>query len=83
MPLAGRILYDNLYSSAVGLAFLMGRLTGGLVKQGLEYTGWLSQSIQLGHIRLLYALSALGIVILQSIVLLNKRGKPCRERISV
>lgn len=32
MPQEGRILYDNFYSAAVGLAFILGPVIGGSIK---------------------------------------------------
>ena len=67
MPQEGRILYDNFYSAAVGLAFILGPVIGGSIKQGLESADRLNSIIQFGNIRLLYVVSTIGIVLLQLI----------------
>lgn len=65
MPREGRILYDNFFSAAVGLAFILGPVTGGAMKLLLESVGWIQNKIQFGNIRLLYVVSTIGIVLLQ------------------
>lgn len=65
MPQEGRILYDNFYSAAVGLAFILGPVGGGAIKRGLESVGWLKSVMQFGNIRLLYVVSTVSIVLLQ------------------
>lgn len=65
MPMEGRILYDNFYSAAVGLAFILGPVLGGVIKQGLETIGALASILQFGNIRLLYVVSTVSIVLLQ------------------
>lgn len=67
MPQDGRILYDNFYSASVGLAFILGPVIGGAIKQGLESLGTLENVIPLGNVRLLYAISTVGIIVLQLI----------------
>lgn len=75
MPMNGRIQYDNFFSAAVGLAFILGPVTGGIIKQLLESNEWITNTIQYGNIRILYVISAVAIVILQVIftVQYNKR----------
>lgn len=67
MPQEGRILYDNFYSAAVGLAFILGPVIGGAVKLLLESSYWIKSSIPFGNIRLLYGVSTILIIILQII----------------
>ncbi|MEG0271182.1 MAG: MFS transporter, partial [Clostridia bacterium] len=77
MPQEGRIVYDNFYSAAVGLAFLLGPVLGGAIKQGLASLGTLEQLLQFGSIRLLYVVSAVSIVLLQ-LLFSQKHRKPAR-----
>ena len=78
MPQQDRIVYDNFYSAAVGLAFILGPLTGGAIKQLLETTGWGDQLLQFGSIRLLYLLAAAGITLLQ-LVMHGKAWRPAHK----
>ena len=72
MPREGRILYDNFYSAAVGLAFILGPVIGGGVKRLLESSPWVSEVIQFGNIRILYAVSTAAIILLQVLMLSAK-----------
>lgn len=72
MPREGRILYDNFYSAAVGLAFILGPVIGGVIKRGLESVDQLDSMIQFGNIRLLYVISTIGIILLQLIFITRK-----------
>lgn len=65
MPREGRVLYDNFYSAAVGLAFISGPVIGGIIKQKLESVSTLESILPFGNIRLLYVLSTVSIVVLQ------------------
>ena len=69
MPRDGRILFDNFFSAAVGLAFILGPVIGGAVKHVLESSSWVKGAIQFGNIRLLYVVSTVAIIILQILVL--------------
>ena len=73
MPLENRMVYDNFFSAAVGLAFLLGPFLGGLVKGSLERAAWVMENIPFGHIRLLYAVAAAGIVLVQTAVCVKAR----------
>ncbi|MBS5082253.1 MAG: MFS transporter [Clostridiales bacterium] len=77
MPVEGRILYDNFYSAAVGLAFILGPVIGGGVKRFLESSSWLAEVIQFGNIRLLYAISTAAIILLQ-ILMMSVKSKGCK-----
>lgn len=81
MPQEGRIVYDNFYSAAVGLAFILGPVLGGAIKQGLESIGTLEQLLQFGNIRLLYVVSAVSIVLLQ-LVFTKKHSKTLRQELN-
>lgn len=72
MPQEGRILYDNFYSAAVGLAFILGPVIGGSIKQVLESADRLNSIIHFGNIRLLYVVSTIGIVLLQLIFTIRR-----------
>lgn len=76
MPQEGRILYDNFYSAAVGLAFIMGPAAGGMIKHLLESSSWINEVMQFGNIRILYVISTAAIIILQVVFIGPKR----RER---
>lgn len=65
MPHEGRILYDNFYSAAVGLAFILGPVLGGAIKGQIEAVSALSTVMQFANVRLLYALSTVSITLLQ------------------
>lgn len=69
MPAEGRILYDNFYSAAVGLAFILGPVIGGGVKRLLESSSWVTEVIQFGNIRLLYVVSTAAIILLQVLMM--------------
>ena len=61
----GRVLYDNFFTAAVGLAFILGPVTGGAIKQLLESSRWVQTAMQFGSIRILYLISTVLIIILQ------------------
>lgn len=65
MPQKGRILYDNFYSAAVGLAFILGPVIGGAIKQSLESLDSLERIVEFGNIRILYVVSTVSIILLQ------------------
>lgn len=65
MPEGDRIAYDNFYTAAVGLAFILGPMIGGAVKGLIEASPLLTQAVPLAGIRLLYPISAVGILLLQ------------------
>ncbi|MEM1484187.1 MFS transporter [Oscillospiraceae bacterium PP1C4] len=65
MPQEGRILYDNFYSAAVGLAFILGPVLGGAIKGQVEATNSLFGIMQFANVRLLYAISTVSIILLQ------------------
>lgn len=72
MPVKDRILYDNFFSAAVGLAFILGPVTGGAIKKLLESSGWIMANIQFGNIRILYVISAVAITLLQVFITVRK-----------
>lgn len=67
MPAQGRIAYDNFYTAAIGLGFLLGPLLGGLIKWGLEATRLGAGVLSFPGIRLLYPISSAGILLLQGL----------------
>lgn len=75
MPKENRILYDNFYSAAVGLAFILGPFLGGSIKDLIEMNSSLQTSMQFGNIRLLYAVSTAAIILLQLVICLKGAGK--------
>ena len=52
-------------TAAVGLAFILGPMIGGAVKGLIEASPLLTQAVPLAGIRLLYPISAVGILLLQ------------------
>ncbi|MEG2769698.1 MAG: MFS transporter [Oscillospiraceae bacterium] len=75
IPKEGRIVYDNFYTAAVGLAFILGPVLGGAIKQGLESINALEGILQFGNIRLLYVVSAFSIILLQLFFTAKHTGK--------
>lgn len=75
MPSEGRILYDNFYSAAIGLAFILGPLAGGAIKGLIEKNSWVETAVPFGNIRLLYLVSTIGIVVMQICVCVSRRLK--------
>lgn len=85
MPVKDRILYDNFFSAAVGLAFILGPVTGGTIKNLIEANEWIMDKIQFGNIRILYATSAAAIALLQvfiTIKCIKKNRTLCKEKSS-
>lgn len=74
MPQENRILYDNFYSAAVGLAFILGPVIGGAIKHGLESIGSLESVMQFSSIRLLYMISTVCIILLQLVFATKQKG---------
>lgn len=67
MPQEGRILYDNFCSAAIGLAFILGPVLGGAIKQLIESIHGFSGIMEFSNIRLLYVISTICIILLQLI----------------
>lgn len=67
MPEGNRIVYDNFYTAAVGLAFVIGPMLGGAIKGAVEATGLLVDVLPFANIRLLYLVATLGLLLLQII----------------
>lgn len=65
MPEDNRIVYDNFYTAAIGLGFILGPMLGGAVKGGLENIPAVSLQLPFAGIRLLYIVSTAGILLLQ------------------
>lgn len=65
MPKENRIVYDNFYTAAIGIGFILGPMLGGLIKSGLETNTVLTRAIPFANIRLLYLVSTIGILLLQ------------------
>ncbi len=67
IPKTNRILYDNFYTAAVGVATILGPLIGGAIKNLLESSVALTGAMEFAGIRLLYVVSTIGILLLQII----------------
>lgn len=65
MPKTNRIVYDNFYTAAIGVGFILGPMIGGMVKSRIEESTGLTSAIPFAGIRLLYLISTAGILILQ------------------
>lgn len=76
MPEENRIIYDNFYTAAIGLGFILGPMLGGVLKGLLESSAVVRETVTFGGIRLLYPVSTVGILLLQVI---SGRGL-CRDR---
>lgn len=75
MPEENRIVYDNFYTAAIGLGFILGPMLGGLIKSGLEGVSELTVNVSFAGIRLLYLISTAGILLLQLIYLNIRKRK--------
>lgn len=73
MPEENRIVYDNFYTAAIGLGFILGPMIGGLVKSGLEKIPAVTEGMAFGNIRLLYMVSTVGILLLQVVYIHTQR----------
>lgn len=67
MPEENRIVYDNFYTAAVGLGVILGPLLGGAIKGTVEASGLLMSTLPFANIRILYLVSTLGVLLLQTI----------------
>ncbi|MBS5063597.1 MAG: MFS transporter [Hungatella hathewayi] len=75
MPEENRIVYDNFYTAAIGLGFILGPMIGGAIKHLLEESAFLTNAVSFAGIRLLYPISTVGILLLQIIYLLSQRNR--------
>lgn len=75
MPKENRIVYDNFFTAAVGLAFILGPMLGGAVKGLLEGSGMVAQLMPLAEVRLLYPIACVGILLLQLVRIVAERKK--------
>jgi MFS family permease len=64
IPKEGRIIHDNFFHAAIGISLLLGPITGGTIKNIIAESG-IVLGIQFGEFRALYALSFIGILLLQ------------------
>lgn len=75
VPKEGRALYDGFFNAGLGLALLLSPILGGVLKDAIASSS-VFRNIEFGQFRILYAMSASGIFILQLIKLfLNKKKK--------
>ncbi len=75
MPADGRILHDNFYSASIGIAFLLGPVVGGGIKNAIAASP-VCDALAFGEIRILYMVSVLGILLLQLGYRIYTRVKP-------
>lgn len=83
MPEQNRIVYDNFYAAAVGLGFILGPMAGGLLKGWAESFTAPVDNIPFAGIRLLYLISAAGIMLLQIFRLHTGRKKQAASMTSL
>ena len=74
MPGENRIVYDNFYSAAVGAAFILGPMAGGAIKGAVESALPAGGGVPFAGIRVLYIVSAVGILLLQTVCCRPGRG---------
>lgn len=77
MPQENRIVYDNFYTAVIGLGFILGPMAGGLLKSLLEAVPAAHGVMEFANIRILYIISAAGILLLQGVThfIKSKRGE--------
>lgn len=80
MPKEHRITYDNVYAAAVGCGSMLGPMLGGWLKDALGRTPALWHGMVFGDIRLLYLVSAVGIILMQVVFGREKRLRGNMER---
>lgn len=73
IPEQGRILYDSFFNAVIGIAFLLGPLLGGVLRSFILSGNLLEGTMEFPEIRLLYAVSTIGILFLQIIYLFADR----------
>lgn len=78
MPQQNRIVYDNFYTAAIGMGFVLGPLVGGGLKGIFQQLAAGQAMGPSGEVRLLYIVSTAGILLLQ--LLCCKRRPPAPER---
>lgn len=78
MPAENRIVYDNFYTAAIGLGFILGPMLGGVIKGAVEAGGPAVSAIPFANIRILYLTATIGILLLQTIYsIFQRRATPC------
>lgn len=78
MPEKGRSFYDAFYSAAIGITLLITPWIGGKIKDCMGNVEFIKTNIQFGEFRVMFAMSALGLVMLSLYLLVAKR----KEKIS-
>lgn len=73
MPAENRIVYDNFYTAAIGLGFILGPMIGGGIKGVLEKNALAHPGAEFSSIRILYLISTAGILLLQVVYLHSQR----------
>lgn len=79
MPKENRIVYDNFYTAAIGLGFVLGPMIGGGIKVWIESSPLIMNTMSNANIRLLYPVSTIGILVLQILYLYSLRKKERKE----
>ncbi|NLJ40767.1 MAG: MFS transporter [Clostridiales bacterium] len=73
LPEKGRSFYDAFYSAAVGVALIIGPWAGGRIKDFMGGIDFIQTKIQFGEFRIIFAMSALGLIVLSSLIFLGWR----------
>ncbi len=74
MPENGRILHDNFFSASIGIAFILGPVVGGWLKNVVASSS-LGDVLEFGEMRVLYLVSMLGILLLQIVSIIYQKRK--------
>lgn len=75
IPEKGRSFYDIFYSVAIGITLLVIPWVGGCIKGCIGDIPFVQDNIQFGEFRIPFGLSALGIGILSTYILIRRRKK--------
>lgn len=78
MPKTNRVIYDNFYTAAIGIGFILGPLAGGVIKNMLGGSKVLPDLVPFADIRFLYLISTAGILSLQIVYHHMQRKKEHR-----
>lgn len=73
IPEEKRILYDSFFNAIIGIAFIAGPFLGGIIRNFIISNKILQNTMEFPEIRLLYAISTIGILCLQLFSFLQKK----------
>lgn len=81
IPEKGRSLYDGFFSMVIGLVLLVAPWIGNKIRGLVSSSEFLQQNVKFGEFRIGFAISALGIILLQLFKLILKRDSPTVKRL--